>query len=322
MAPYIGILRAAGLAKETTVGTLVTPPTAYVPYIPPDGFSPDIMVLESKGIFSKPDAVYKATQGPGHVKGKIKVELEPENCGDILMGAFGADAVSGSAGAGYAHLMTRLANAQLPSYSWWLDRGAAYAQFVGCMVNKLDIEIKAKEFVTLAAEYVGLAYDATGSSKSPSYSTLHPFRFHQAAINVDSSPVLGYDNLKISVDNKVKAEHALSGSIYTSKIWSEGMRVTISADLYFEDATQYNKFLAGTSAAFNIVITSDQDIPSSTPGTKAKLTLDLPTVLYTAAPLYGPTGVLKVPFAGVAVYNTGSGYTMAATLLNSRSSAY
>lgn len=323
MAPYVGTLRSAGLAKESVLGTAISAPTEYLPYIPPDGFSPAIAVLESKGIRAKADSVVKATQGPGTIKGgKVKIEMEPENCGNILMAAFGTDTKTGSVNAGYQHLFTRLANAQLPSYTWWFDKGAKYQQFAGCMLNKLDIEIKAKEFVTCDTEWTGLSYDDTGITHTPTYSTLKAFKFSQAVVTVDGGANVNYDNIKISIDNKINAEHALSGSIYTSKIWSEGMRVTISADLFFEDAVQYAKFLAGTKSSFAITITSSEDITGATPGTKNSMTITLPTVQYTAAPLHNASGVLKVPFAGVAVYDSVSSLTASVALLNSVATAY
>ena len=96
--PYVGILQAAGLAKEVTVGTLVTPPTEFLPLIAPDSFSEAIQLLESKGIRAIPDTVVKVVQGPGSLKnGKIKVEMEPENCGNLLMAAFGTDTLTETA---------------------------------------------------------------------------------------------------------------------------------------------------------------------------------------------------------------------------------
>lgn len=323
MAPYVGILRAAGLAKETVVGTAITTPTEYIPYIPPDGFSPDITTLESKGVRAQPDMVVKASQGPGVIKGgKVKFEVEPENCGNVLMAAFGTDTKTGDASTGYLHTFTRLANAQLPTYTWWFDKGAKFPIFAGCMLSKLDLDIKAKEFVTIDSEWTGLSYNDTGTSKTPAYSALKAWKFAHAAVSVDTVANLNYDNIKVTIDNKVSAEHALSGSIYTSKIWSEGMRVTISADLFFEDSTQYAKFLAGTTAAFQIVLTGTDDIAGATAGVKATLTIDLPEVRYTAAPLHNASGVLKVPFAGVAVYNVATTKTASIALRNSVATAY
>jgi hypothetical protein len=320
---YTGQLRAAGLAKEVTVGTLVTPPTEFIPYIAPDSFFPSITLLESTAIRSLPDMVYKASQGPGEVKGmKLKWEAEPENIGNLLMAAFGTDTTTGGTSAGYTHTFTRLSAAQLPTYSWWFDKGAKYPQFVGSMLNKLDLIVKAKEFVMVDADWTAKAYDDNGTSQTPSYSALKPFKFDQAVINVDSSSVLNYDNLKITFDNKVKADHVLSGSIYPGKIYSEGFEVTVTLDFVVENATQYAKFLAGTSAALNIVITSSQDITGATPGTKNSLTIDIPTVMYSAATYPNPQGLLKIAFTAKGIYTTGSTKTVSVALKNSVSASY
>ncbi len=96
--PYVGQLQAAGLAKEDTLGTLKTPPTEFLPLIPPDSFSEAIELLESKGIRAQPDVVQKVTQGPASLKsGKVKLELEPENCGNLIMATFGQDSIGETA---------------------------------------------------------------------------------------------------------------------------------------------------------------------------------------------------------------------------------
>lgn len=440
MAPYVGQLQSAGLAKEGTVGTLQTPPTEFIPFIPADAFFPSIALLKSTGIRNVPDRVYKAEQGAGEVKGlKLKWEAEGENIGNLLMGTFGVDTLTEAAsftissgvndkidfkesggsqlhatiaagtyamgtssavvgslcaaiktaldGAGgttytiswnagtkkmtitpaagtiqllwltgtnqataaysilgwthadtndassqtsdsttaiavYNHTFSRINASQLPTYSWWFEKGPKYMQFLGSMVNKLDITAKAKEVVMVEVDYTALSYDDNGSSQSPTYSPVRPWVFNMMAVNVDSAPVTGYDNLKISFDNMVKADHVLNQSIYPGKIYSEGWEISVSLDLFFEDTTQYAKFLAGTSCALNFVLTSVDDITGARAGTKYVLTLDMPTVYYEAAPIPDAPGVLKISFTGKPIYTVSSTKTISAVLKNSVSSAY
>ncbi len=436
---YVGQLRAAGLAKEITVGTLATPPSEYIPYIPPDSFITAIALLESTEVRAIPDKVYKVSQGPGDLKGmKMKWEAEPENIGNLLMAAFGTDTVTektafvigstnnkidfkesgGSqlhatiASATYAmgadssvnsslckaiktaldaaggttytvtfnsgtkkltitptagtvqilwltgtnqatsawsvlgwthadtadassltsngttaaqdwtHTFSRLNASQLPTYSWWFDKGAAYPQFLGCMVNKLDFAIKAKEFIIAESEWMGLSYDTNGTSKSPSYSAVKPFKFDQCVVNVDGSPVLNYDNLKISFNNDVEVEHCLSGSIYANKIYSKGFEVMVTMDFVLEDVTQYNKFLAGTACALNFVVTSADDISGGSTGTKYSLTIDIPTANYSVASYPNAPGLLKIAFTARGVYTLASTKTVSVALTNSVAAAY
>lgn len=325
MAVAIGVLRACGIAKESPAGTLNATPDVYLPFIPPDGFSPAITLLESMGIRSLADKVYKVTQGPATINGaKLVVEFEPENCGQILMAAFGTDTKTGPTNTtAYTHTFSRVQSALLPQYSFWFDRGnSKYAQFFGCMLSKLDIVMNTKDFIKFDQEWVGLGYDDTGTTKTPSYSALKPLRFNQVAVSVASGAVLNYENLKISIDNNVKADHGISGSLYPAKIYSEGLDVTISADFFFDNTTEYAKYLAGTTTSFVITITSGENITSSSPVTPHSLTINIPNVFYQTAPLVTPSGIVKIPFVGRAVYDTATTKTINAVLVNSVSAAY
>src|SRR5580698_8113665 len=92
MSVSVSRLRSMGLAKESTRGTEVTTPTRYINGIPPDSFTPSIEPLPSKGIEALRNMYPKITQGPATLNGmKIKLEVEPDNIGEILQAIFGAD---------------------------------------------------------------------------------------------------------------------------------------------------------------------------------------------------------------------------------------
>lgn len=321
--PYVGQLMAAGLAKEASLGVLQTPPTEFLPIYPPESFMPAITLLESTAIRALPDRIYKAMQGPGEVKGmKAKWEAEPENIGNLLMAAFGTDNVTGAANTGYTHAFTRLVAAQLPTYSWWLDKGAKQLQFLGCMLNKLDITAKTKEFVLVESEWVGLSYDNTGAPQTPVYSAVKPWKFDMATVKIDGGAINNYDNVKVTFDNFVKADHALSGSIYPAKIYSEGFEVTVTMDLFVEDATEYAKFLAGGSTAIQLVLTHSDNITGADPGNPYKLTIDIPDAKYSVASYPLPSGIIKISFTARGIYYVASTKTVSAELINSVSAAY
>jgi hypothetical protein len=439
--PYIGRLGTLGIGKETAVGTVNTTPDTWLAFVPPETISPDIQLLQHNGIFGKPDFVFKATQGPGSVpSAKFKLIAEPENVGEILMGAFGTDTLTdtasvtvaatnkyidfkvdaggeltatlttgsfayGTSGAtastlcanikaamelattgartftvtysyttkkftivvdgvhtiqilwntgtnnangAYAilgftkadtadattqvsngttaqpallHTFSRLANAQLPTYSFYVDKGNLKKMyFAGAMLNKLSIEMKAKEYVMMDADFAALKYDSDGTAAA-TYSVRRPFTFDQVSVNfAGSSAELDYDNIKIDIDNMVKVEHALSSSIWASKVWSEGFRVTIAADFYLENTTEYAKFLAGTETSLEVTVTSSENIVGTVP---YKMTFSIPVMKYAAAPLQNVSGVMKVPFSIVGIYDLAStAKTMSATLQNTRNTVY
>lgn len=318
-------LRAAGLAKESVIGTVITTPTRYINIVPPDSFTPAIEPLPSKGIEAVADMYPKITQGPATLSGmKLKYEAEPENIGEMLQALTGLDTVTSLGSGAYSHAFLRQQVAQLPTYTWWFDKKPKYQLIGGAMLDMLDLDCKAKGLVEVDTDWTGITYDdVDGVAETPVFSPLKPFVFSQVVVNVDGSPVIGYDNFKLSMKNMVKADHVLSNTIYPSKIYSEGFDVQISAELFFEDTVQYQKFLAGTTAHFNIVITSGEVIGG---GIHYSLTLDLPLVYYKAAPLYIPSnGPLKIPFTGLAKYDFSQSptpYTVKLTLVNSISAAY
>lgn len=93
MAVSVSRLRSMGLAKESSRGVQVTTPTRYINGIPPDSFTPMIEPLPSKGIEALRNMFPKITQGPASYNSmKVKLEVEPDNIGEILQAMFGADA--------------------------------------------------------------------------------------------------------------------------------------------------------------------------------------------------------------------------------------
>lgn len=427
MAVSVSRLRAAGIAKETTIGTPVTTPTRYLNIVPPDSFTPMIEPLPSKGIEALANMYPKITQGPGSLNGmKIKLEVEPDNIGEILQAVFGADAYTAAgnnfivwtgindaidfnvsstdyhcvipqgvynasgietaiatamnaalsntfaatitstkfvitgtttfvlkwgtgANAGHnaalllgwtksdtttgtsqtspnipaystgsIHKFVRQQVAQLPTLTWWFDKFLKFPLFSGSMCNKFDLTAKAKGIVESDAEFIGTVYDdVDGISEATSFSALQPFVWANASVNVDGAVKKGYDNFKLSLSNGIKADHALNNSIWPYTIYSDGFTPDVSAELFFEDTTQYAKFLLGQTAHIQVNISVTQN------GVPYSLIIDVPLWYYKSANLYIPSnGPLKIPFTGMAQYSPALGYDVQVLLMNDVASQY
>jgi len=220
----------------------------------------------------------------------------------------------------WGHTFVRQGVAQLPTYSIWVNTNTlTYPQFSGCMVNKLDFDIKANEYVICETDWIGSLYTTGGTSQALSYSPLNPLKFDQAAISVAGSAVLLYKDLKLTIDNKVKCDPVLGGSIYSNVIYTEAFEVTLSATLVVENTTEWTKFLNGTATSFTITINSAQFINGTVP---YSLVLTLPNLYYKAAPLPLANGLIEITFQAQGVYSAGSAYTMQAVLTNARVTAY
>ena len=315
---YIGQLGDLGIAKESTLGTYVAP-ARYIPvYLPCNIGSPDIALLTSKAIRGIPDLLYKAQQGQGQVKSaKYKFEVEPENIGDTLMAVFGVDTKTGSGP--YTHTFSRGSVAQLPTYSLTVKNGLTYSEVYGAMCNKVVLDVKAPDWVTCEADFVGSNFTTGNPSFTPSYSPLNPFKFDQATLTIGGSGVSNYSDLKITFDNKVKIQPILGGSIYSNVIYTESFEVDIACTMVVENSTEWGNFTSGTSSSLVLALTSTQQTSS----TYYSLTINVPTIYYEAAPFPLKNGLLEITFQAKAVYTAAStNYTANAVLVNSVSSAY
>lgn len=229
-------------------------------------------------------------------------------------------AVSDSTTAAFvmSHAFSRIASAELPSYSWWQKTGLDYPQHLGCMLTKLELSAKAKEFVEMDAEWLGLAYDANGVTQTATFSSLNPCKFSMCALTIGGSLSANYDDVKITIANSVAVEHSVSATIWGTKIYSKGFKVDVSLSLIVEDLAEWAKFIAGTDTSLSLVITSPDLIKAGFP---YKLTLSIPKIAYSAAPRQLPNGLIKIVFTGHAK-NTDASYAMLPTLVTSYGAAY
>ena len=135
---------------------------------------------------------------------------------------------------GSLHSFKRSQVSQLPSYTWWFDKFLKYPLFSGCR-SKLDLSLKAKGIMEADGDWVGTVYDDTdGITESTSFSALNPFVWANALVNIDGVTKKGYDNFKLSLNNEIKADHALNNSIWPYTIYSDGFTPDVSAQLFLE----------------------------------------------------------------------------------------
>ena len=245
------------------------------------------------------------------------------NAGIAAMGLLGFSADSASAIAAVSnsttaafvmsHVFTRLADAVLPTYSWWQKNGVNYPQFTGCMLNTIEFSIKAKEFILAAADWAGLKYEPAGATQSDSYSPLVPFKFSQAALTVGGVANVDYEELKVKLDNMVNPLHVVGNGIDASKIYSQGFKVSLTASLLVENSTEWDKFIAGTASSFAVLVTGAEYIKGAIPHT---LAFDIPETYYQAAPIPIGKDLIKIAFTAVAQRNVAQGYAGKMTLVN------
>lgn len=320
--PYIGALTAVGVAKEAGIGTAVAPTKFLSVYS--ENFETKAEQITSKGLANSADLVVKNQQGARSVSGGFTLDLEPENCGELFKFALGSEGTSGTTSP-QTHTFTRLGNALLPSATVWKDLGLEQFEFTGCMCNTLTISGKAggAEPYTIAVEFLGLEQGVTLGTQSVTYETQQPFVFSQSALAVGGTTAIAdYEGFSLTINNNVKIAHTLTSENWAQKIWSEGMQITGTMDLIFEDLTEYNKFLNGTATNITLTLTHGATIGTGT--THYSLALTMPVVYYSAigTPQAGGAGVLKASCAFLVPKDLGQSYSLQVTLVNSETAQY
>jgi hypothetical protein len=243
-----------------------------------------------------------------------------------LIGFSKADTTSGlnvtsnqTAGVGvYSHLFTRAATASLPLFSWWQQNALDYPTMQACMLSKLDIDIKAKEFIQADATWLGLKY-LPGVTQSLTDSALSPLKFDQAILTVGGAGETDIQDLKLSFDNNVAVEHVVGNTIWGSKVASHGFGVKASGTLVVEDLTEWAKFIAGTASSLGLQINSTDMVKAAIP---YSLACSVPTMIYRTMPRPIAKGLMKIAFSSDPIFNVAGSITANATLVNSVYTAY
>lgn len=323
MAIQVGRLRPVGFAKRGAVPSSVivagtfTSPTHFLRYLPPWTWYPTQPPLESPAHSGVREMPVKAVKGPMNLNAlKLNAELEPTPAfGHLHMAAFGQDTVTGDGlAAPSAHNFDALESAQLPVYDFWHHDGNAQMGFAAMMAGKFDLIAEFKQILRTEMEWTGLFYvDALALSPVQSYSALRPLPFATMDITLGGSLVTGLRTARISVDNGVVADHSLrSDTNQPTRIWTEKHEVSASVEAYYEDATEYNKFLAMSSpsapseSSLLMVSTSPETFTEGLLTQSYVWRYLMPRLVYRTAEKQLPSGVVVITLEAVALPGSSS----------------
>jgi len=325
MATQIGRLRTVGFAKRgTTIPTVpivsgtFLPPDNFVRFLPPWAWYPAQPPLESAAISARRELPIKAVKGPGTVGPfKSNSQLEPTDVfGHLHLAGFGLDTLTGDGIADpHAHNFEVLESAVLPTYDYWHDEGDKQFGFAAMMANKFDLIMPKAEVVRLETEWIGLYYvDALALTPTVVYPAQRPLSFAQVDVSLGGTASKVVSNAQITLTNAVVADATLrSDSNFPARVWTEHALVECNWEMFFEDAVEYNKFLAyadpatPTPSSFRAKISSSETfIEGALPPTKYSFDYLIGNLVYRTAEVELPSGVIKVKFTAVGLPFSGT----------------
>lgn len=312
-----GSLSATGFAKETSFGTPVSattwlPMTGNTMEPDPGWFSPPVMMAtRDKQVFNM--------YGEAKFNGTVDGPLFPSNAMEVLVAAIGTDSVSGSGP--YSHALSQ-ANT-LASLTVEKNLGNYQSlQFAGCRVNKLSIKAPVgNEPVSMSADFMGQSAAILTSPTAVSVTNEIPYVFAEASLTLDSHARADVTNFSMDIENGVKETYTYSANHGPSFLTPVTVMVSGSFDVVWSslnDSTygDYTTMENGTLGALAISFTHPG-------GGGYSVALNLPQVAITKyANDVKLEDVIMSSVTFSASKSLGSGYTIAATVVNGASAAY
>jgi len=157
---FLSVQSQIGLAKETTRNTAVNP-SVWLPVLAPQ-VTPMQKWLRDEGMRGSPVLLYDQIAGTRHDEYDFKTNIFTDTVGNLFMGIFGTDTVTGSASTGYTHVLSLLNNASIgsqpASYTITDFDGANAFQIAGAQLMELTMTTIADGSAEISGKYAGQPY--------------------------------------------------------------------------------------------------------------------------------------------------------------------
>jgi len=242
--------RYVATGKETSYGVAVA--AAYYEEAKA-ALKPDLGWLIPKPVASR--AYRTKSEGPYRTRGNIgDFPLITEGIiGHLLYGAFGSISTANQTTGVYRHTFTPAET--LPSLTVRLGVEQTQRILPGCLVNTLKLHFPNNDSVQANAEILSGIIESKAAIGTPTPSNVQAINMCGSECGMTIGGVTKRDvvfDLEFTLENKIPFERgALDGRTFSKKRYGDR---TIKGKLsaYFDDTTEYDRFMAGTE--FSIMI--------------------------------------------------------------------
>jgi Phage tail tube protein len=242
-----------GIAKESTKGTPITTPTAYIPVIastvkPQDIYTP----LYDEGLRGSLVKNYNYIQGRIHSTFDFGGAVFADTVIYPLAGVLGEDVVSGSAP--YVHTLslkntTATASDAQPSAYTILDYyGANVRTWAGHQFHDFSLKWNADGLLEYDAKSTGWQ-SATVSTPTPSFSTVLPTAVWVGTVSVAGTTLSTNTMGNIDMKRPVTPVYGISNVQTPYQVFLGALEVTGKATFLMENDSQLTNYLTNTQPA-------------------------------------------------------------------------
>jgi len=199
----------------------------------------------------------KKVLGAFRARGNIEFPVEPENgIGWYLKWVLGS-VTSSQQGGTSAYKHTFKSADAIKSFTGRVGVDISERILGGCLLNSLALRFAHGEELTGVAE-VFAAEEAKGSIGSPTFSALDPFVFSQATVEFADEAKAIVAEGEVRINNRIPFDRGVLGSRYFPKIMVGKRLVDGRLSLFFDDAAEYDRFLAGTEFKLELLTQGPQ----------------------------------------------------------------
>lgn len=188
--------------------------------------------------------------------------------------------------------------------------------YQGGKVDELSFALTEEELLALT---IGMIFQTetgnTTASGTPSYPGDHPVLWHHSGtITLAGTAAIDFKAANVKLQNMLSRDRFLMNQTIRSPKRTGRRPVTGDVTIEFDDLTLYDKFVAGTKGAFELMFTSEEFITGTTP---YSLKIECPNVqLESVSPAVGGEGVIEVTIPFVGLHSTGADDAMTITVIN------
>ena len=273
-----GILSQISIAKESTIGTAVTP-LVSVAVLPSDGVVIEEEAVGVNGIDTSPALNKDFIQGLREYNGSFEMNAYPNAIGYIMASAFGSvsSATAGGETIVYDHDFVET----VAKTAMTLEQkiGTITERFAGFIASKFTVQISVNEPIKFLFEGKALS-KATETAITPAYETSSVFDW----TDIQSITLGGVDikcaisELTIEYTNNLQNFHGLCGDSDPTNFFVEPSEVTGSITAYLTTEIFDLKAIFEAKTQQELVITIEADETIGT-AEKNRLVLTVPKVV-------------------------------------------
>jgi hypothetical protein len=205
---------------------------------------------------------------------------------------------------GYKHTFKRAASSiTLQSYTLFIDQVISKKSYSMACVKSVKIAGAMDGKAKLDADIIFKAEaSASAVTMTPTWEEPDPFMFHQTQIALGGVANTDIRSWNLEIDNQSQPQRTLNGSADIKNILAIGkLLVKGGFEIYFENETEREKFLANTEQSMTITLTG-----SLIGGTVYnKMVITLPKIHYSAFPFGDLDGLVGAVVAFNAYYKIG-----------------